>query len=66
MIFKRKVYPRLLEWKQNYADQYAVLLEGARRVGKCILRRLADIDAFQSGRPAEQNGHPLKRSLCIN
>lgn len=37
MIFKRKVYPRLLEWKQNYADQYAVLLEGARRVGKSTI-----------------------------
>lgn len=28
------------------------------QVHECILRRLADIDAFQSGRPAEQNGHP--------
>lgn len=37
MIFKRKVYPRLLKWKQNYADQYAVLLEGARRVGKSTI-----------------------------
>ena len=37
MIFRRKVYPRLLEWKQNYADQYAVLLEGARRVGKSTI-----------------------------
>lgn len=34
MFFKRKVYQRLLEWKEKYADHYAVLLEGARRVGK--------------------------------
>lgn len=37
MIFKRKVYQKLLEWKQNYADNYAVLLEGARRVGKTTI-----------------------------
>ena len=34
MIFKRKVMDKLLEWKKDYADRYAVLLEGARRVGK--------------------------------
>lgn len=32
--FERKVYNKLLHWKNNYADKYAVLLEGARRVGK--------------------------------
>ena len=37
MYFKRKVYDRLLEWKRHYADQYAVLLEGARRVGKSTI-----------------------------
>jgi len=39
MIFKRKVYDRLLEWKEKYADSYAVLLEGARRVGKTTVVR---------------------------
>ncbi len=28
MNFKRKVYSRLLEWKEKYSDKYAVLLEG--------------------------------------
>ncbi len=37
MIFKRKAFSKLLEWKQNYADRYAVLLEGARRVGKSTI-----------------------------
>ena len=36
-MFKRKVYNELLEWKEKYADQYAVLLEGARRVGKSTI-----------------------------
>jgi len=37
MIFKRKTYDRLLNWKKHYADRYAVLLEGARRVGKSTI-----------------------------
>ncbi len=37
MYFKRKVYNKLLEWKNLYADKYAVLLEGARRVGKSTI-----------------------------
>lgn len=34
MIFNRKVLHKLIEWKEKYADNYAILLEGARRVGK--------------------------------
>ncbi len=37
MYFKRKAYDQLLEWKRDYADRYAVLLEGARRVGKSTI-----------------------------
>ncbi|MBQ7232093.1 MAG: ATP-binding protein [Bacillales bacterium] len=36
-MFKRKVYDKLLEWKDKYSDGYAVLLEGARRVGKSTI-----------------------------
>lgn len=37
MIFKRKVYDKLLEWKKSYSGRYACLLEGARRVGKSTI-----------------------------
>lgn len=37
MYFKRKVYDKLIDWKENYANEYAVLLEGARRVGKSTI-----------------------------
>ena len=37
MYFKRKAYNELLEWKNHYADEYAALLEGARRVGKSTI-----------------------------
>lgn len=36
-IFKRKIYGRLLEWKSRSAGGSAMLLEGARRVGKTTL-----------------------------
>ena len=37
MYFKRKAYNKLLEWKKLYSNKYAVLLEGARRVGKSTI-----------------------------
>ena len=36
-IFKRKLYDRLLEWKQVQNGKTAILIEGARRVGKSTL-----------------------------
>ena len=36
-IFKRKLYDKLLEWKNNRQGRTAVLIEGARRVGKSTL-----------------------------
>lgn len=37
MIFKRKVYSQLLEWKELSSGTSAVLLEGARRIGKSTI-----------------------------
>ena len=37
MYFKRKAYAKLVEWKKLYSEKYAVLLEGARRVGKSTI-----------------------------
>lgn len=34
---KRKIYDILLNWKREYAGQTAILLEGARRVGKSYI-----------------------------
>lgn len=33
-MFQRKIYNKLLEWKQESAGKTALLIEGARRVGK--------------------------------
>ena len=37
MIFKRKVYDKLKEWKTLSAGSSALLLEGARRIGKSTI-----------------------------
>ena len=34
MLFKRKIYDKLIEWKKNDAGEKALLIEGARRIGK--------------------------------
>ena len=35
--FERKIYTRMLDWKARYSDRYALLIEGARRVGKTTI-----------------------------
>lgn len=37
MVFKRKIYDKLLEWKKLSGGQSAILLEGARRIGKSTI-----------------------------
>ena len=37
VVFARKAYAAMLDWKNNLADKYALLVEGARRVGKTCL-----------------------------
>ena len=36
-VFKRKIYDEMLEWKDNRSDKYALLIKGARRVGKSTI-----------------------------
>ncbi len=39
MIFKRKIYDELLRWKQTDNGKTAVLIQGARRVGKSTIAK---------------------------
>ena len=36
-LFKRKIYSRLLQWKQEENGRTALLIKGARRVGKSTI-----------------------------
>ena len=37
MILKRKIYKKLLEWKKECQGKKALLIEGARRIGKSTI-----------------------------
>ncbi|MBR0119471.1 MAG: AAA family ATPase, partial [Eubacterium sp.] len=37
MVFKRKIYDELLAWKHQMSGNYALLVEGARRIGKSTI-----------------------------
>lgn len=39
MLFKRKIYNKLLDWKKNAHGSKALLIEGARRIGKSTVCR---------------------------
>lgn len=36
-MFERKVYKKLLSWKQESYGEKALLIEGARRIGKSTI-----------------------------
>lgn len=36
-VFRRKIYNEILEWKEKCSDKYALLIKGARRVGKSTI-----------------------------
>ena len=48
MIIKRKVYDKLLNWKNTYKGKKAVLIEGARRIGKSTIAEEFARDEYRS------------------
>ena len=39
LVFKRKIYQKMLDWKRESQGETALLIEGARRVGKSTIVR---------------------------
>ena len=37
VLFKRKIYQKLIDWKNNAAGEKALMIEGARRIGKSTI-----------------------------
>ena len=48
LVFKRKIYEEMLEWKENRSDKYALLIKGARRVGKSTIVKEFAKNEFKS------------------
>ncbi len=47
-VFKRKIYDEMLEWKEKRSDKYALLIKGARRVGKSTIVKEFAKNEFKS------------------
>ena len=48
MIFKRKIYDEMLKWKREQNGKTALLIKGARRVGKTTVAREFAEKEYQS------------------
>ncbi len=47
-VFKRKIYNEILEWKNKRSDKYALLIKGARRIGKTTIAEEFAKNEFKS------------------
>ena len=62
MEIKRKIYKDLLKWKQESQGKKALLIEGARRVGKSTIaekfgrRRVFSREVLQRARRRAESG----------
>lgn len=48
MFFKRKIYDKLLEWKNETKGTKAILIEGARRIGKSTIAQAFAKNEYES------------------
>ena len=48
ILFKRKIYDEILEWKEKRSNKYALLIKGARRVGKSTIAEEFAKNEFKS------------------
>jgi predicted AAA+ superfamily ATPase len=47
-LFKRKIYDRLLQWKESSKGKSALLIEGARRIGKSTIVKAFARNEYES------------------
>ena len=47
-FFERKIYSKMLDWKNNKAPNYALFLKGERRVGKSTLANIFGKNEYKS------------------
>ena len=72
---KRKIYDKLIEWKNDGANKTALLIDGARRVGKSYIAEKFGRNEYKSYIMVDFNNAPneirdlfehyLIHSICI-
>jgi len=64
---KRKIYTKLLKWKNEYAPEYALFIKGARRVGKTTIAEELGRNEYKSYITINfQSANDTIRDLFIN
>lgn len=56
MILKRKIYDKLVEWKRESNGSTALLIGGARRVGKSFVAKAFGENEYKSYLNCSSNG----------
>ena len=64
MIFKRKIYDELLQWKNESKGRTALLVEGARRVGKSFIVQEFGKNEYQSYILIDFSKEEIGRASC--
>ncbi len=58
MVFKRKIYDKLLDWKEKAATEKVIMIEGARRIGKSTI-----VEEFAKNEYDYTNFLPVQREI---
>ena len=66
MEFKRKIYAKMLEWKKDYAPNYALFLKGARRVGKSTLAQKLGKEEYTVEKVVKNLEYHLRIHFILN
>ncbi len=64
-MFKRKIYDRILAWKNESSGRTALLIEGPRRVGKSTVVKEFAKNEYESYILVDFSEHPMKQRQCF-
>ena len=64
MLFKRKIYSRFLDWKEQWASSRALLVQGARRIGKSTI--VEEFAKKHIGSTDYRNASKRMREILVN
>ena len=67
IILKRKIYKKMVEWKNSYTPNYALFIKGARRVGKTTIAEELGKNEYRSYIKVNfQEANDTVKNLFIN
>lgn len=64
-VFRRKIYQDMLKWKKERDGETALLIEGARRIGKSTIVEEFAKNEYDSYILIDFQRHPQKSMPCL-